>query len=125
MNIEIFKGKAVKKLNSAKVTGHKEQAMAPAVREALISFCGQSEEFAQAVAEGSSFEECMKEVAKGVGRHISDIDAYKKAVAFYFPTATINFKMTINTEGNNSLTESGGENRSSSLTMSLDELLGL
>lgn len=43
----------------------------------------------QAVVQGGSFEECMKAVEKGAGSALSDLDAYKKAVKFYFPTATI------------------------------------
>ena len=69
--------------------------MAPAVKEALLDFCRQDEEFAQAVAQGGSFQDCMAAVAKGVGNSISDLDAYKRAVSFYFPGAGIRVKMEI------------------------------
>lgn len=81
------------------VKGSKERAMAGAVAEALRSFCRQEAEFAQAVDQGGSFADCMAAVAKGVGSSISDIDAYKKAVGFYFPGAKIQVQMTIDLIG--------------------------
>lgn len=92
---------AVKKLGDekGKVVGQKEKAMAGAVLAALKDFCMQDAEFAQAVAQGGSFPDCMKAVAKGVGSSISDLDTYKKAVAFYFPGAKIQMVMTIDLVG--------------------------
>lgn len=81
------------------VKGQKEGAMKSAVRDALLSFCRQDEEFAQAIVQGGSFAECMTAVAKGVGSSISDLEAYKKAVNFYFPGAEICCTMTINLIG--------------------------
>lgn len=89
---------AKEKLKGA-VSGQKEQAMAKAVREQLESFCEQDGEFAQAVAQGGRFQDCMNSVAKGVGSSISDIEAYQKAVAFYFPGAKIRVQMTIDLIG--------------------------
>lgn len=63
--------------------------------EALKQFCRQAEEFAQAVVQGGTFEDCMKVVAKNCGHGISDITAYERAVQFYFPTATIRCTMAI------------------------------
>lgn len=80
---------------SKAVNGQKEKAMKEAVQKTLLDFCRQDDEFAQAVAQGGSFAECMEAVAKGVGTSISDLDAYKKAVAFYFPGAGIYMTMTI------------------------------
>lgn len=97
--------KAIKKLEAKGIGGQKERAMAPAVAAALQDFCRQDEEFAQAVAQGGSFAGCMKEVAKGVGGSISDIDAYKKAVRFYFPGADISVKMTIDLIGDAGTTD--------------------
>lgn len=77
------------------VSGQKETVMASSVKTALLEFCSQDEEFARAIVEGGSFAECMKKVANGVGNSISDLDAYKKAVSFYFPGAGIQMKMTI------------------------------
>ena len=77
------------------VKGREAGAMKSAVKDALLSFCGQEEEFAQAVVQGGSFPECMAAVAKGVGGSISDLDAYKRAVSFYFPGADISVIMRI------------------------------
>lgn len=63
--------------------------MAPVVRKALEDFCRQDAEFAQAVAQGGSFGECMAAVAQGVGGSISDPEAYRKAVRFYFKGADV------------------------------------
>ena len=73
--------------------------MKNAVHQALLDFCRQDEEFAQAVAQGGSFADCMHAVAKGVVYSISDIDAYKKAVRFYFPGADISVQMKIDLIG--------------------------
>ncbi len=55
-----FYEKAIERLHDDKgLSGNKETAMAPAVREALEKFCEEDGEFAQAVAQGGSFPECM------------------------------------------------------------------
>ena len=92
---------AVEKLDKEKktVSGRKEEIMAAAVMATLKDFCVQNEEFAQAIVQGGSFGDCMKEVAKGVGNSISDIDAYKKAVKFYFPGAKVSMKLGIDLIG--------------------------
>ena len=95
-------GAALEKLDAKQVgavKGQKEKAMAGAVAEALRSFCRQDREFAQAVEQGGSFADCMASVAKSVGQHISDLDAYRKAVEFYFPGAKIKMQMTIDLIG--------------------------
>lgn len=74
-------------------------AMKAAVLRALKDFVRQDAEFAQAVAQGGSFENCMKAVAKNCGSSISDLDAYKRAVQFYFPGAEIRMTMTIDLIG--------------------------
>ena len=81
-----------------KVTGQKESAMKSAVRDALLEFCRQNEEFAQAVVQGGAFPDCMAAVAKGVGRSISDLEAYRRAASFYFDGARVNFTVTIQLE---------------------------
>ena len=81
-----------------KVKGQKESAMKSAVRDALLEFCRQNEEFAQAVAQGGSFPDCMAAVAKGVGGSLSDLEAYRRAAAFYFDGAKVHFAMTIRLE---------------------------
>ena len=96
-----FTDEALKKLREGakEVKGQKELAMASSVRGALENFCRQDEEFAQAVAQGGSFAKCMGEVAKGVGNSISDLDAYTRAVQFYFPGAAIRMQMSIDLIG--------------------------
>lgn len=72
-------------------------AMKNAVMDALITFAEQDEEFAQAVVQGGSFEDCMKAVAKCVkNQSISDMEAFGAAVKFYFPGAGIDVTMRIN-----------------------------
>ena len=88
----------LKKEQSA-VSGNKEKAMAGAVLDAITEFCRQEPEFAQAVVQSGSFADCMKKVAAGVGNSISDLEAYKKAVQFYFPGAVVNMQLTIDLIG--------------------------
>lgn len=92
---------ATQKLTEEKkaVKGSKEQAMAGAVLAAIKDFCKQEQEFAQAVVQGGSFADCMKKVAAGVGNSISDLEAYKKAVQFYFPGAEVKMQLTIDLIG--------------------------
>lgn len=92
---------AVKKLTGERkgVSGQKALAMADAVFSAIKDFCVQDKEFAQAVVQGGTFGECMRKVAAGVGNSISDLDAYKKAVQFYFPGAQVKMQLTIDLIG--------------------------
>lgn len=80
------------------VTGRYELAMSSAVRDTLLEFCRQNEEFAQAVAQGGSFKDCMSAVAKGVVGSISDLEAYRRAASFYFDGAQVSFSMSIQLE---------------------------
>lgn len=75
--------------------GAKERAMKGAVKDALLCFARQDDEFAQAIAQGGSFTQCMAAVAQGVGSAISDVEAYKKAVQFYFEGAEVTVQMRI------------------------------
>ena len=92
-----FTGQALERLKNeyGSVMGAKAGAMKKAVREALESFIRQDDEFAQAVAQGGSFADCMAAVEKGVSTSISDIEAYRKAVQFYFKGAEIRMVMEI------------------------------
>ena len=96
-----WKEQALGKLAEGKkaVTGQKEKIMAGPVAEQLKDFCRQDEEFAQAVCQGGTFADCMKAVAAGVGNSISDLDAYKRAVEFYFPGAKVHMQLTIDLIG--------------------------
>ena len=101
ITMDNFATQAVKKLTEerGRVTGSKERAMADAVFAAIKDFCLQEEEFAQAVVQGGSFPGCMAQVASGVGNSISDLEAYKKAVQFYFPGAEVRMQLTIDLIG--------------------------
>lgn len=93
---------ALKKLDEEYKSGSYDKyanVMKQAVKETVADFCRQDEEFAQAVAQGGSFTECMKAVAKGCGSSISDLEAYRRAVRFYFPGAEIRMQMTIDLIG--------------------------
>lgn len=75
--------------------GRHGNIMKSAVKAALLDFCRQDDEFAQAVVQGGTFKACMEAVAKNVGSGISDLEAYKRAVSFYFPGAGIRMTMKI------------------------------
>lgn len=96
-----FREKAIEKLGKEEkhVSGTKERAMLKDVRSALIDFCRQDEEFAQAVVQGGTLADCLKSVAQGTGSSISDLEAYQKAVQFYFPGAKVRFQMSIDLTG--------------------------
>lgn len=89
---------AVKKLedeDEAGIYDRHARVMKDAVRDALEDFCRQDREFAQAVVQGGAFWDCMKAVAKDCGNAISDLEAFRRAVRFYFPGADVRFHMTI------------------------------
>ena len=75
-----------------------QEVMKSAVFEALLSFCGQNEEFARAVVQGGSFEGCMQAVSKGIKSSLSDIEAYRRAAAFYFAGAAVAMELRIQLE---------------------------
>lgn len=112
ITMDNYATQAVAKLEKEKaaVKGQKESAMASAVLATLKDFSVQDEEFAQAIVQGGNFADCMKAVAKGVGTSISDIDAYKKAVQFYFPGAKVKMQLSIDLIGDAAGTDtpSGG-----------------
>ncbi len=85
-----------KELKELKKPSQHIKVMMKSVHDALVDFCKQDGEFAQAVCQGGTFGECMQTVAKGAGQALSDLDAYRRAVQFYFPGADIRCEMTIN-----------------------------
>ena len=96
--MEEFVSKAVEKIESgiAAVKGQKENVVKRPVADALISFCRQQEEFAQAVVQSEkTFADCVAHVVKGCGNALSDIEAYRKAVGFWFPGAVVDMVLTI------------------------------
>lgn len=64
--------------------------------EALMEFCRQDVEFAQAVVQcDKTLGDCLKTIMAGCGSSISDITVYRKAVQFYFSGAEVRMQMTI------------------------------
>lgn len=119
-----YKAKAKKRLdkeaNAKEIKGRHELAVKSAVHDALISFIEQSDEFAQAVVQASgSFGDCLIAVVKGVSSSLSDIEAYRRAVAFYFPGAEVEMALTIHM----SKYEREEKSEAESVTLSLFDLM--
>ena len=71
------------------------------VAKALEEFCHQNNDLARAILNSQkTFSECCEEIVKDTKdkRHISDFEAYSRAVGFYMPNAKIEFNMTISDE---------------------------
>jgi hypothetical protein len=121
MSIDIgtnFYEEALKKLDEKpKSLGRYESVICEPVRACLKDFCGQNCEFAQAVAQGGSFEDCLKTCTKGIGQACSDLEVYKRAVQFYFKGADVHMKLTID------LGDEGFSNEPKKIGLSLDSLL--
>lgn len=70
------------------------------VLRALLSFADQEPRFAEVVCNTKrTFSECCAAVVHNAGEVLSDLDAYRKAVQFYFPNAEISFVMNIKLTG--------------------------
>lgn len=66
--------------------------------ETIRSFCKQSTAFAEVVFKTKrTLSECCESIVDGISAKegISDIDAFKKAVKFYFPDSDVEFQMLI------------------------------
>lgn len=100
-----YKKLAVEKLESERkamscVTDRAIKIMYNEVANVLRNFCSQNEKFAEIVYKTKrTFNDCMNEVAKNHGDGISDIDAYRRAVQFYFPNSQIEFLMKMTLTG--------------------------
>ena len=82
------------------IKGKVQSCIADDTAQALRQFCEQEPEFAQAVEQsGKTFQQCLDFVADGVGKSLSDVKAFGKAAAFYFPGARIDFRMVIDLIG--------------------------
>ena len=74
----------------------KARAVYTAVRDALVLFCEQNEEFADAILQNDkTLGDCCEKIMEKSGDAISDIEVYARAVEFYFPGAVIEMKMTV------------------------------
>lgn len=116
---------AKRKLAAEKNSGSYDRyagAMKDAVWEALELFCRQDAEFAQAVVQGGAFADCMKAVAKNCGDEIRDLEAFRRAVRFYFPGADVRFHMTVNLCGDVE-EEAGGQTPGDPKFIDLDSFL--
>lgn len=70
------------------------------VANALRDFCEKSVEFAEVFYKTKrSLSDCVAEIMKGCGNHISDIEVYRRAAKFYFPNSEVNFIMSIELTG--------------------------
>ncbi len=125
---------AINKLNAefkaAKGLSKCGAVVAKPVLDALTQFCRQNSEFAQAVVQsGKDIKDCIESTVKGVsGKGISDIEVYRRAVAFYFEGATVSFVMNIDLgdggfSNNSPAQETAPTVSKKGLQISLDDLL--
>ena len=99
-----------------------------AMINAMVEFCEQELELAQAVEQSDkNFGACLDFVVKQAENGVlSDLKAYKEMVKFYFPTADITMKMTVNLCGDNGYEPPPIEvrtNNKDSYDLSLESLL--
>lgn len=108
---------AMKKLDATlKGLNRYEFAVCDPVRDCLKDFCQQNDEFAQAVAQGGTFKDCLSACVKGIGQSCSDLEVYKKAVQFYFKGADVHMELKIDLGD-------AGFSDNKSIGLSLDSLL--
>ena len=118
-----IKEKLTAELKNVKLGKH-ETAVKNAVMKTICKFCEQNAEFKQAIEQSSkSFDDCLKASVAGVKEHISDLDCYKRAVAFYFPGADIKCTMTLDLGDGGFSNETSTEADSGKLQLDLDSLL--
>ena len=92
-------------------------AVSKDVCNVLIMFCEQDDEFAQAIVQGKKkLKDCIESTVKGARQSISDLEAYKRAVEFYFPGATVHMTLTIDLIG------SAAAPQKQSIGLSFDDL---
>lgn len=75
-----------------------EAAVKKDVADMLRDFCRQNDEFAQAVVQGGAFKDCVAAVVAGVRSTLSDLEAYNRAVMFYFQGAQVKMDLRIQLE---------------------------
>lgn len=114
--------------DTSKIKGKAQSVIAGETAKALMHFCEQEPEFEQAIEQsGKSFSDCLNSITKDVSASnagVSDIEIYRRAVKFYFSTATVEFVMNINLSGGNGAAPAApAEHKSDVLSVSLDELL--
>lgn len=94
---EAAKSRLTQEYNDLKNASRYIEAVKLPVMQALMQFCEQDNEFAQAVAEpgSKSFAGCLDAVVKGCGNVLSDIEAYRRAASYYFDGAYVEMQMVI------------------------------
>ena len=121
--------RAAEKLEREKKSGKYDRyaaIMKDRTCDVMKIFCRQDAEFAQAVVQGGTFSDCMKDVAKNCGNGIPDEVAYGRAVQFYFPGAKVKFQLTVDLCGSietDAQKEDTQPIRSESKILSLDDYL--
>lgn len=103
IELKNYQSLAVEKID-AELKGFVGDRYASAVKNHVAAtikhFCEENEQFARVVYETKrTLSDCCKEIMKGCGNSISDIDVYRGAVKNYFPNAEIDFHMTIKIKG--------------------------
>ncbi len=100
-----FKSLAIEKLEKER-KAMKPSSISPIgimyneVANVLRNFCNQNEKFAEILFKTKrTFNDCMTEVAKNAEHGIADIDAYRRAIQFYFPNSQIEFLMQMTLTG--------------------------
>ena len=100
-------------------------AVYDSVRDTLIGFCEQNEEFADAILQADkTLGDCCNEIMKGCGQSISDIEVYARAVNFYFPGAKVEMKMTVYMSEFEREEKSATKPKAKVLDLKLEDLLG-
>jgi len=95
-NYEFVKEKMNKELKECqKSSNPKIKVICTHVADKLIQFAENKTFGLEIQKSENTLLDCCKAVTKNVEKHISDIEVYKKAVQFYFPSADIEFKMDI------------------------------
>ena len=118
-----YREEAIKKLKNDGYTGNYKM-VTDAVRDALITFCKQDEEFAQAVVQNDKgLRECIETVLKKHGSCISDLEVYRKAVEFYFPGATVKMQLTVQVNPYENIGKEEESKPSSVIELDLDDLI--
>ena len=99
-----------------KSSNQKIKTIAKHVADKLIQFA-ENKTFGLAIQESDlTLTDCCKEVLKDVTHHISDIEVYKRAAKFYFPSSDVEFTMNI------LVSEQDKSNNSQKISISLDDL---
>jgi len=116
-NYEFVKEKIQKELDETQKKGsQKVKAISKHVAEKLIKFA-ENKTFGLVIqASEATLTDCCKEILKGVNNHISDIEVYKRAAKFYFPSAEVEFTMNI------VVVEGDKKNNNQKISISLDDL---